>query len=369
MCCKVNFNKGWTTSAGFFSIRRSGSPVFSTLPPSWDSKSTTRISARPWVGGESAAARIWFCRSSVPPRSATVSVCCWTRRPISCFISTEFPCTTPSTGRARSAIAPTSSTPRASLNRQRSTNTASCAKPGCSADATLSTTEIRRGSARSPMMNPPSDQNPMAMKLPFYALFALLIPLAHAQQPVAPDVLVKSITEEVIAILKQDKDIQAGDTKKAADLIETKIVPHFNFIRMTRIAMGRNWRLASPEQQKVLADEFKTLLVRTYSTALSNYRDQQIDYKPLRAKPEDTEVTVRSEVKQSGSSQPVGIDYEMEKTPSGWKVYDVKVGGVSLVTTYRDTFASEVREHGVDGLIESLVAKNRQPERSKAGKT
>jgi len=186
-------------------------------------------------------------------------------------------------------------------------------------------------------MNPPSDQNPMAMKILFYALFALLIPLAHAQQPVAPDALVKSITEEVVAILKQDKDIQAGDTKKAADLIETKIVPHFNFIRMTRIAMGRNWRLASPEQ--------------------------------LRAKPEDTEVTVRSEVKQSGSSQPVAIDYEMEKTPNGWKVYDVKVGGVSLVTTYRDTFASEVREHGVDGLIKSLVAKNRQPERSKAGKT
>ncbi len=219
------------------------------------------------------------------------------------------------------------------------------------------------------MMNPPSDQNPMAMKIPFYALFALLIPLAHAQQPVAPDVLVKSITEEVVAILKQDKDIQAGDTKKAADLIETKIVPHFNFIRMTRIAMGRNWRLASPEQQKVLADEFKTLLVRTYSTALSNYRDQQIDYKPLRAKPEDTEVTVRSEVKQSGSSQPVAIDYEMEKTPNGWKVYDVKVGGVSLVTTYRDTFASEVRERGVDGLIKSLVAKNHPPERSKGGKT
>src|SRR5437879_8792162 len=164
------------------------------------------------------------------------------------------------------------------------------------------------------MMNPASDQNPMAMKIPFYALFALLIPLAHAQQPVAPDVLVKAIREEVVDILKQDKDMQAGDTKKAADLIETKSVPQFNFIRMTRIAMGRNWRLASPEQQKVLADEFKTLLVRTYSTALSNYRDQQIDYRPLRAKPEDTEVTVRSEVKQSGSSQPVAIDSQEAKT-------------------------------------------------------
>ncbi len=218
-------------------------------------------------------------------------------------------------------------------------------------------------------MNRPNDQNPFTMKISFCVLFALLIPLAHAQQPVAPDVLVKSITEEVVTILKKDEDIQAGDSKKAAALIETKIVPHFNFIRMTRIAMARNWRLASPEQQKELADEFKTLLVRTYSTALANYRDQQIDYKPLRSKPEDTEVTVRSDVKQSGSSQPVSIDYEMEKTPNGWKVYDVKVGGVSLVTTYRDTFASEVRERGVDGLIKSLSTKNRQPDRSKAGKT
>jgi len=206
------------------------------------------------------------------------------------------------------------------------------------------------------------------MKTMLYAFLALLIPLAQAEE-LAPDVLVKSITEEVVAILKQDKDIQAGDAKKAADLIETKIVPHFNFVRMTRIAMARNWRLASPEQQKELVGEFKTLLVRTYSTALSNYRDQQIDYRPLRAKPEDTEVTVRSDVKPSGSSQPISIDYEMEKTPNGWKVYDVKVGGVSLVTTYRDTFASEVRERGVDGLLKSLAAKNRQPEGSKAGKT
>ena len=217
-------------------------------------------------------------------------------------------------------------------------------------------------------MNPPSDRNPIAMRISPYLLLALLIPVARAQQP-APDVLVKSITEEVVGILKKDKDIQAGDTKKAADLIQTKVVPHFNFNRMTRIAMGRNWRLASPEQQKVLADEFKTLLVRTYSTAIANYREQQIDYKPLRAKPEDTEVTVRSDVKPSGSSQPVSIDYEMEKTPDGWKVYDVKVGGVSLVTTYRDTFAGEVREHGVDGLIKSLSTKNHPPERAKAGKT
>ena len=203
-----------------------------------------------------------------------------------------------------------------------------------------------------------------------FSLLVLLVPVAQAQEP-APDVLVKSITEEVVAVLKQDKDIQAGNPKKIEELIEAKVLPHFNFTRMTRIAMARNWRLATPEQQKELTAEFKTLLVRTYSTALSNYRDQLIDYKPLRAKPEDVEVTVRSEVKQSGSSQPVAIDYEMEKTPNGWKVYDVKVGGVSLVTTYRDTFASEVKERGVDGLIKSLAAKNRQSERerAKSGKT
>ncbi len=203
-----------------------------------------------------------------------------------------------------------------------------------------------------------------------FSLLALLVPVAQAQEP-APDVLVKSITGEVVAVLKQDRDIQAGNPKKIEELIEAKVLPHFNFTRMTRIAMARNWRLATPEQQKELTGEFKTLLVRTYSTALSNYRDQLIDYKPLRAKPEDVEVTVRSEVKQSGSSQPVAIDYEMEKTPNGWKVYDVKVGGVSLVTTYRDTFTSEVKEHGVDGLIKSLAAKNRQSERerAKSGKT
>ncbi|MGB5080946.1 MAG: ABC transporter substrate-binding protein [Burkholderiales bacterium] len=207
-----------------------------------------------------------------------------------------------------------------------------------------------------------------ATTLPRVLLLALFVPLAQAQNT-APDVLVRSITEDVVAVLKQDRDVLAGNPKKVAELIDTKIVPHFNFIRMTRIAMARNWRLASPEQQKELAAEFKTLLVRTYSTALSNFRDQQIDFKPLRSRPEDTDVTVKTEVRPSGSSQPVGIDYEMEKTSNGWKVYDVKVGGVSLVTTYRDTFASEVRTHGVDGLIKSLAEKNRQGAQAKSGKT
>jgi len=206
------------------------------------------------------------------------------------------------------------------------------------------------------------------MKNALCFLIVLLASLAQAQTP-APDVLVKSITDEVAAAIKKDKDIQAGDTAKVVDLIEAKIVPHFNFTRMARIAMARNWRSATPDQQKEIAAEFKTLLVRTYSTALVNYKEQKIDYKPLRAKPEDDEVTVRSEVRPSGATQPVSIDYEMEKTPAGWKVYDVKVGGVSLVTTYRDTFASEVRERGIDGLIKSLAAKNREPAGQKAGKS
>jgi phospholipid transport system substrate-binding protein len=206
------------------------------------------------------------------------------------------------------------------------------------------------------------------MKTAFSLLLALLAPLAQAQT-VAPDALVKGITDDVSATIMKDKDIQAGDTKKAADLIEAKIVPHFNFTRMARIAMARNWRSATPEQQKELASEFKTLLVRTYSTALVNYKGQRIDYKPLRAKPEDDEVTVKSEVKPSGSTQPVAIDYELEKTANGWKIYDVKVDGISLVTTYRETFATEVRERGIEGLIKSLAAKNREPLGSKAGKS
>jgi phospholipid transport system substrate-binding protein len=165
----------------------------------------------------------------------------------------------------------------------------------------------------------------------------------------------------VIAIVKQDKDIQAGNTKKTIALVEQKVLPNFNFTRMTQLAMGVNWRKATPEQQKMLVDQFRTLLVRTYSTALTSYRNQTIEFKPLRAQPADTDVTVRSEVRQSGA-EAVTIDYSMEKTPSGWKVYDVVVGGVSLVTTYRDTFANEIRNTGVEGLIKTLSDKNRQLE-------
>lgn len=196
------------------------------------------------------------------------------------------------------------------------------------------------------------------MKLLLALVLVLLAPLAQAQET-APDALIKAVAQDVLTIIRQDKSIQAGNAKKIANLVDSKILPLFNFTRMTQLAMARNWRHASPDQQKALTAEFRTLLVRTYSAALTSYREQVIEFKPLRANPGDTEVTVKSEVKLAGT-QPVAIDYQMEKTPMGWKVFDVKVDGVSLVTTYRDTFASEVRDHGIDGLIKSLATKNRE---------
>ena len=187
---------------------------------------------------------------------------------------------------------------------------------------------------------------------------ALVVQAATAQE-LTPDVLVRTVTEDVISVIKQDREIQAGNAKKTIALVEERVLPHFNFTRMTALAMGANWRKATPEQQKVVVTEFRTLLVRTYSTALSAYRNQIIEVMPLRAKPGDSDVVVRSMVKQSGAD-PVTIDYAMEKTPDGWKVYDVAIGGVSLVTTYRDTFANEVRAGGVDGLIQALAEKNRR---------
>ncbi len=189
-------------------------------------------------------------------------------------------------------------------------------------------------------------------------LAALIAPFSLAQD-VAPDVLLKAVTLEVIAIIRQDQEIKAGNPAKVAELVETRILPLFDFTRMTQIAVARNWRLATPEQQKALTTEFKTLLVRTYSTALLSYRDQVIEFKRLRAASGDTEVTVKSVIKQPGA-EPLTMDYDMGKLAAGWKVYDIKIDGISLITTYRETFAGKVREGGVDGLIKSLADKNRQ---------
>ncbi len=181
----------------------------------------------------------------------------------------------------------------------------------------------------------------------------------------APDALVKAVTLEVVDILQKDKDIQQGDRRKVVALIETKVLPHFNFQAMTASAVGRNWDKASAEQKARVMDEFKTLLVRTYSSAIAAYGNQKFDFRPLRAKPTDTDVTVNVRVLQSGN-QPVTIDYDMEKRPTGWKVWDVRVGGISLVANYRTEFDNVVREGGIDGLIKALHAKNNSNETVRA---
>jgi phospholipid transport system substrate-binding protein len=185
---------------------------------------------------------------------------------------------------------------------------------------------------------------------------ALLAPRQAIAQEAA-DALLKRVAEEVLQIVRTDPKVQAGDDKRIKEVIETKLLPHFNFVRMTALAMGRNWRAATPEQQKRLADEFRTLLVRTYSSALSQYRNEQIEYLPLRADPAANDVNVRTRVVRPGQ-QPVQLDYAMERTPEGWKVYDIIVGGVSLVTNYRDEFNAQVQSGGVDGLIKALATKN-----------
>lgn len=206
----------------------------------------------------------------------------------------------------------------------------------------------------------------------FTSLFAALvlgfgIQFSAAANTVAPDALVKSVSDDVISIVRQDKAIQSGDTRKAVSLVETKVLPYFDFAHMTRLAVGKDWKNASADQKSTLTQEFKTLLVRTYSNALTKYRDQQIDFEPLKAKPEDTDVIVRTKVRQAGAKA-VQIDYNLEKQGDSWKVYDVLVAGVSLVTNYRDEFGQEVRAGGIDGLIKSLKDKNKQIDPAVAAK-
>ena len=187
------------------------------------------------------------------------------------------------------------------------------------------------------------------------AALVLATAVAHAQT--APDAWIKQISGEVIETVKSDKAIQAGDTKKIMTLVDAKILPNVNFLRMTSSAVGRYWRQATPEQQARLQEEFKTLLVRTYAGALTQVKDQSVELKPLRARPEDTEVLVRSEVK--GKGEPIQLDYRVEKTGDSWKIYDVNVLGVWLVETYRASFAQEISASGIDGLITKLAEKNK----------
>ena len=203
---------------------------------------------------------------------------------------------------------------------------------------------------------------PMFVRLATVAATAALVTVGGARaqaQPElqAPDLLVKTVTLEVLDIIQKDKDIQKGDRKKVIALIEAKVLPHFNFQAMTASAVGRNWDKASAEQKARVMDEFKTLLIRTYSSALAAYGNQKFDFRPLHSKPTETDVTIHVRVMQSGA-QPVTIDYDMEKRPGGWKVWDVRIGGISLVANYRTEFDNLIRESDIEGLIKALRAKN-----------
>jgi phospholipid transport system substrate-binding protein len=191
------------------------------------------------------------------------------------------------------------------------------------------------------------------------ATLALAAGAAQAQSALTPpDELVKTVMLEVADIIAKDKELQGGDRAKTIALIEEKALPHFNFLGMTSLAVGPAWQKATPEQKKRLAAEFRDLLVRTYASSLTVFREQNFDFRPLRMKPTDTDVTVLVRVLQTGS-QPVNIEYDMEKTTRGWKVYDVRVAGISLVVNYRTEFAIIVRDKGIDGLIATLAAKNK----------
>lgn len=187
------------------------------------------------------------------------------------------------------------------------------------------------------------------------ALLMGAVQVAQAQQ--APDALVKQVSSEVLDAARADKSIQAGDVNKVMVLVEAKVMPHVNFQRMTSSAVGRYWRQATPEQQKRLQDEFKVLLVRTYSGALAQVRDQTVQLKPLRAGANDAEVVVKTEIR--GKGDPIQLDYRMEKGNNGWKIYDVNVLGIWLVENYRNTFAQEISAGGIDGLIAKLAERNK----------
>jgi phospholipid transport system substrate-binding protein len=175
----------------------------------------------------------------------------------------------------------------------------------------------------------------------------------------APDALVKRISAEVIDTAKNDKDIQAGNQKKVMDLVESKILPHVDFQRMTALAAGRHWRTATPEQQKQLSNEFRTLLIFTYSGALSQIKNETVEFKPLRADPADAQVEVRSSVKVA-RGEPVTLNYRLAKTDGGWKIFDINVLGAWLVETYKGTFATEIGKSGIDGLIKALAERNKK---------
>ncbi len=182
--------------------------------------------------------------------------------------------------------------------------------------------------------------------------------LAHATDE-APDQLIKRLSTEILDAAKTDKEIQSGNRKRIGELVEAKVLPYIDFTRMTSLAVSKSWREASPEQQKQLINEFRTLLVHTYSGAITQIKDQRVDFKPLRAAPEDTEVEVKTLVIQ-GRGEPLQLSYRLEKTANGWKIFDINVLGAWLVETYKGSFAAEVSKSGLDGLIKTLIEKNQK---------
>ena len=199
----------------------------------------------------------------------------------------------------------------------------------------------------------------MTLKQVFSGLVALVLACSAAAADVAssPDGLIRQLSAEVIDTVKADKAIQGGDLAKIVALVDNKVMPHVNFQRMTASAVGRNWRTATPEQQKRLQEEFKTLLLRTYAGALTQVKDQTVQLKPMRAAAEDTEVVVRTEIK--GKGEPIQLDYRLEKANAAWKIYDVNVLGVWLVEQYRNQFAQDISAGGIDGLIVKLAERNK----------
>ena len=214
--------------------------------------------------------------------------------------------------------------------------------------------------AHAKSYGPTPEETTMIRNLAFAMAVTLGAPYALAQAE-APDALVRKTTDEVLAIIKSDKDLQAGNPRKVVELAEQKVLPHFDFTRMTRLAVGRNWAQASDAQKEALTREFRTMLVRTYSTSLTQYRDQKIEVKPAKMAAQDKDVVVRTAVIQQGGPA-IPIDYAMEKTDSGWKVYDVVIDGASMVTTYRGTFNDQIQKGGIDGLVKTLQERNRSSE-------
>ena len=188
------------------------------------------------------------------------------------------------------------------------------------------------------------------------AALSMGLTLAQAQTTKTPDALIKEVSTDVLDSVRNDKSIKDGDVQKVITLVDAKVMPHVNFQRMTASAVGRYWRQATPEQQKKLQDEFKVLLVRTYSGALAQVRDQTVQLKPMRASPEDKEVVVRTEIR--GRGDPIQLDYRLEQVAGGWKIYDVNVLGIWLVENYRNTFLQEIGANGIDGLIAKLAERN-----------